>query len=183
MGDESELKDLAEGLLSKQRGAWDRLYSLTHLPILRMLRRALGDHGKAEDALQATFVTAIERVSSFNPGRSTPDAWIWGIARHKAQEVARSRRPRPVSVDSVDPASPAEGSAVGIDGELVSLALDQLEPRYAEVLRRKYIQGESLEEIAAGLHLKAATIGTLLHRGRERFKGAYERLRSKENAR
>jgi RNA polymerase sigma-70 factor, ECF subfamily len=180
MGDESELRELAAGLRSRQRGAWDRLYILTHLPILRMLRRMLRDDGKAEDALQSTYLTAIERIRDFDPNLGMVDSWLVGIARFKAKEAVRGPRSSPASVEVVDPGGPTEDSAV--DDEMVALALDQLEPRYAEVLRRKYIDGQTLEEIAAGLKLKATTVGTLLHRGKEKFKEAYGRLRSKENA-
>jgi RNA polymerase sigma-70 factor (ECF subfamily) len=181
MGDESELRELAAGLRSRQRGAWDRLYVLTHLPILRMLRRMLRDDGRAEDALQATFVTAIERIRDFDPKRGMVDSWLVGIARFKAKEAVRGPRALSVSVETVDPEGRSEISVV--DHEMVALALDHLDPRYAEVLRRKYIDGQTLEEIASDLKLKATTIGTLLHRGKEKFKEAYGRLRSKEKAR
>jgi len=75
-------------------------------------------------------------------------------------------------------AAAAAGDGAG-DRELVALALDRLEPRHAEVLRRKYVAGETLEAIARALGLRAATVGTLLHRGKERFREVYERLRAR----
>jgi RNA polymerase sigma-70 factor (ECF subfamily) len=185
MHDEPELKDLAAGIAAGRREAWERLYTLTHLPLLRLLRRLLRDEGRAEEALQASFVTAIERVSTFDPARGSPDAWLAGIARHKAQESFRAARPA-VSGLNGDVAAKAHhgggASGDGADGELVELALDGLEPRYAEVLRRKYLGGETIETIAHDLDLKPATVGTLLHRGKERFRSAYERLRFRAEA-
>ena len=121
------------------------------------------------------MIGRLERISRFDPGRGTPDAWLAGIARMKAQEMGRGQPVAVMDIDAMDPAAPP-GREGPVDGDLVGLALDRLEPRHAEVLRRKYIGGESIETIAGALGLKAATVGTLLHRGRERFKESYERL-------
>jgi RNA polymerase sigma-70 factor (ECF subfamily) len=179
MGHENGLAELTAGLRGKEAKAWERLYALTHLPLLRYLRRILRDHAMAEEALQATYVTAIERIAAFDAARGSVDAWLAGIARNKAHETVREHttilggEPLELAAPEADGDSTDGHSA---DGELVALALDQLEPRYAEVLRRKYLAEESLETIALGLSLKQATVGTLLHRGRERFREVYQRL-------
>ena len=67
------------------------------------------------------------------------------------------------------------------EAEAVALALDELEPRYAEVLRRKYLIGESIAQIARDLKLNPATVGTWLHRGREKFKASWLRLTQRAN--
>jgi RNA polymerase sigma-70 factor (ECF subfamily) len=177
MNDESELAAWTAELKAGQRAAWDRLYALTHLPLLRMLRRLLRDESHAEDALQAAFVTAIERIAAFDPALGSADAWLAGIARHKAQEARRSSRERGAAAGAADP--PAAPPDRGPDADLVALALDDIEPRHAEVLRRKYLEDESLETIAGALGLNVHTVGTLLHRGRERFREVYGRLKAK----
>src|SRR5262245_27545266 len=177
MRDENEIRDLGRALKARRAEAWERLYALTSLPLLRSLRRALGDPAAAEEALQAAFVTAIEMVDRFDPSKGSPDAWLHGIARNKALEAARARRGVPLD-DGLEAAAP-ESNGHGSEAELVTLVLDRLEPRYAEVLRRKYLAGEDLEQMARELKLKPATVGTLLHRGRERFREIYGRLQRK----
>ena len=181
MAQPDELATLAESLCAGQPEAWEKLYILTHLPLLRMLRRVLGNEVRAEEALQAAYVTAIEKINTFDAKRGAVDSWLAGIARRKGLELARSESRhggkamanavglRLVSAASGEPAQ---------DGELVELALDQLEPRYAEMLRRKYLKEQSIEEIAAELQLNPATVGTWLHRARERFREIYQRLQS-----
>ena len=178
MKDESELRDLGCALKARRAEAWERLYALTSLPLLRSLRRALGDPAAAEEALQAAFVTAIEMVDRFDPSKGSPDAWLHGIARNKALEAVRARRGVPLD-DGLEAVAPESSNGHGTDAELVTLVLDRLEPRYAEVLRRKYLAGEDLEQMARELKLKPATVGTLLHRGRERFREIYGRLQRK----
>lgn len=180
MNDGPELAELTAGVVGLRSDAWDRLYALTHLPLLRQLRRALSNDAQAEDALQNTYVTAVERIEQFDARRGSLDAWLAGIARNKARELSRQSRLTVFDPDAV------EGIEVPVaddpDAELVALALDRLEARYAEVLRRKYLAGESLEAIGESLGLKQATVGTLLHRGRQRFREAYERLLARSDA-
>jgi len=173
MSDEAELAGLTAELRAGRREAWGRLYTLTHLPLLRALRRLLRDDVRAEDALQATYVTAIERIARYDPGEGRVDAWLAGIARHKAQEAGREAHRRAAARAGAEPATITTGVFERPEAERVAQALDALEPCYAEVLRRKYIAGESLESIAGALGLKPATVGTWLHRGRERFREAY----------
>lgn len=178
MGEDRDLDDLTAGLRKRRPEAWERLYALTHLPLLRLLDRLLRDRSLAEETLQATYLTAIERIAGFDPGRGSVDAWLAGIARHKAQEAARERRRSPSEDGLARVAAPLNAplNGHGSEEELVALALDALEPRYAKVLRRKYLAEEALETIARDLKLKVATVGTLLHRGRERFREMYVRL-------
>jgi len=177
MHDEAELAGWTASLRAGRPEAWDRLYALTHLPLLRMLRRLLRDDARAEDALQSTYVTAIERIGSYDDALGAADAWLAGIARNKAHEAMRDARGRAPGAGTADPAGAAPDRAP--DADLVALALDGIEPRYAEVLRRKYLADEPIGAIAAGLGLNANTVGTLLSRGRERFREAYGRLRTK----
>lgn len=169
-----QLAAIAESLPAGGDEPWSRLYKLTHLPLLRMLRRALHDDLQAEEALQSTFVTAVQRIDSFDPAKGTIDAWLAGIARYKAMEVRRAGiRAAPLAMDPVDD-QPQEGDDV--DGELIDVALDQLEPRYAEVLRRKFVLEQPLAQMADELDLPQGTVGTLIYRGRRRFKEIYGRL-------
>ncbi len=170
-----ELEELTGGLVARAPEAWERLYNLTHIPLLRMLRRLTGDESAAEEALQATYLTAIERIGAFNPRKGAADAWLAGIARRKALEVRRNGRPGPQAIDP-----PSDPQKTWESNGRAAAVLDRLEPRYAEVLRRKYVEEQSLGRIARELGLKQATVGTLLHRGRARFRELYERMLERE---
>ncbi len=171
---EAEVEDLAVPLKAGAPWAWDRLYRLTRLPLLRFLMRRLRDSMRAEEALQETYLAAIAGIASFDSSRGSPDSWLCGIARNKARESFRARAAAPLGDDPEDrSADPAEARD---EAEAVGRALDEIEPRYAEVLRRKFIAGETLEAISDALGLKVATVGTLVHRGKDRFRAAYERL-------
>lgn len=183
MAQPDELATLTESLCAGQPEAWEKLYALTHLPLLRMLRRALGNEARAEEALQAAYVTAIEKIGAFDAERGAVDSWLAGIARRKGLELMRaeSRHSGKAMTNAMAVSLRLASATFGEpaqDGELVELALDQLEPRYAEMLRRKYLTEQSIETIAAELQLNPATVGTWLHRAREQFREIYQRLQS-----
>ena len=173
--DTQELAQLTDAVRAGKTEAWSKLYQMTHLPLLRLIQRLTGDPVKAEDLLHATYVTAIEHLHGYDPQKGTIDAWLVGVAKFKVLESRR--KPRHASLVS----EPMQGLHEGedLDREMIALALDQLEPRHAEVLRRKYLEDQSLAEIAEALETKEATVGTWLHRARAQFRAAYELLKQR----
>jgi RNA polymerase sigma-70 factor (ECF subfamily) len=61
-------------------------------------------------------------------------------------------------------------------GDLVRVALDNLPARYAAVLEWKYIEGESVREIAQRLELGQKAVESLLTRARGAFREAFAAL-------
>ena len=189
-GASGDIADLVEGLRGGRMETWGQLYRLTHLPLLRFLTARLGESADPalaalnEDLLQAIFVTAIENIGKFDPQKGTVDVWLVGIARNKVKEArgaAARDSVRQVAVSDVAEAADERqrGRTNGPGGSgpraAVLAALDELEPRYAEVLRRKYLLNQSLAEIAAALGFNLSTVGIWLYRGRDKFRQAYLR--------
>jgi hypothetical protein len=106
MSDEAELAGGAPG------GVGASLRPDPPSAIIRTLRRLLRNDLLAKDALQATYVTAIERIDRFDPAQGCMDAWLAGIARHKAQESHRESRPR---YDARGAAGPLSEPESGLD--------------------------------------------------------------------
>lgn len=98
--------------------------------VARFLRGMVGA-AAAEDALQETFLAALRAYPRFD-GRN-PRAWLLTIARNKAIDEVRRKRPEPLAdIDRI----PAGGS-VEPDGEALWAAVGSLAPkqRAAVVLR------------------------------------------------
>lgn len=142
----------------------ETLYEFVHY-------RVGGDRAAAEDLVQDTFLTAIDRLRAFD-GRSSLHGWLCGIARNKIR--AHRRRLRPVRMEDVLAEADPEIEAIllAIDREplpdavlereetkeLVGATLSSLPPDYREVLVAKYVEELSTAEIAAraGRNEKAA---------------------------
>lgn len=175
-------RDAAEGFFRLHLGS---LYEFVHY-------RVGGNRGIAEDLVQDTFLTALERLAAFD-GRASLHTWLCGIAKNKIR--AQRRRQRPVLIEDVlaeaDPEIEAILMAVDReplpDGvlereetkELVGATLSSLPPDYRDALLAKYVEELSTAEIAArtGKHEKAAE--STLQRARTAFGRVFTLLAKK----
>lgn len=165
-------REAAEGFFRRHLGA---LYEFVH-------HRVGGNRPTAEDLVQDTFLTALERLSAFD-GRSSLHTWLCGIAKNKIRTWRRQRRPMAME-DVLAEADPEiEAILMAIDSEplphevlareetkeLVGATLSSLPPDYREALVQKYVEDLSTPEMAArsGKHVKAAE--STLHRARLAF--------------
>lgn len=172
----------AEGFFTRHLNA---LYEFVHY-------RVGGNRVVTEDVVQDTFLTALERLASFD-GRSSLHSWLCGIAKNKIR--SERRRLRPVAMEDVlaeaDPEieaillsidrTPLPESALELaeTKELVGATLSSLPPEYKEALLQKYVEELSTAEIAArtGKHEKAAE--STLHRARLAFGRVFTLLAKK----
>ncbi|HEX6883102.1 MAG TPA: RNA polymerase sigma factor [Planctomycetota bacterium] len=154
-------REAAEGFFRRHLGA---LYEFVHY-------RVGGNRALAEDLVQDTFLTAIERLAAFD-GRSSLHTWLCGIARNKIR--AHRRRLKPALIEDVLAEADPEIEAIlmAIDREplpeaalereetreLVGATLSSLPPDYRDALVQKYVEELSTAEIAAraGKNEKAA---------------------------
>jgi RNA polymerase sigma-70 factor (ECF subfamily) len=139
------------------------------------LHRCGGSVQVAEDLTQDTFVAAI---SELKKGRrvAAPIAWIYGIARHKLLDYyRRQERAEPSLAFEADEL--ADDLAVPDDARargraVTALASVAASQRAALVLC--YVDGFSMAETAALLGKSVEAVESLLVRGRQSFKRAYE---------
>jgi RNA polymerase sigma-70 factor (ECF subfamily) len=132
--------------------------------VYRYCREALRDPVLAEDVHQQVFLAAFRDLAAFS-GRSSIRTWLFGIARHRVLDAAKSRRrarsrlERDDAVDVVDPAlSPGEW----LDDERLRSALigclAKLAPRVRTALLLRFQQGFSYEEMSAICRAKPGTL-------------------------
>jgi RNA polymerase sigma-70 factor, ECF subfamily len=164
------------GALGPDPDAFDRFYE-DALPRVYgyFLHRCGGSVPLAEDLTQETFLAAVAELKK---GRrvDAPMRWIYGIARHKLLDHYR-RRERVERAPALDP--DAELGAIELDEDaheardraVTALAAVAASQRAALVLC--YLDGFSVQEIAAALGKSAAAVHSLLERGRASFKSAY----------
>jgi len=165
-------REAAEGFFRHHLGT---LYEFVHY-------RVGGNRAVAEDVVQDTFLTAIERLSAFD-GRSSLHTWLCGIAKNKIRAERRRHRPVPIE-DLLEEADPEIGAILTAidreplpDGvlereetkELVGATLSSLPPDYRDALVRKYVDELSTAEIAARGGQSEKACESTLHRARLAF--------------
>lgn len=84
---------LMAGLRSRDQDSMARLYD-RHAPVVYAVAlRVLGDTGTAEEVLQDVFMQLWRKPDSFDASRGVLGAWLAVIARHRAVDYLRRRRP------------------------------------------------------------------------------------------
>lgn len=170
----------ASGKISPQE--FEELFLSTYPRLVSLLRRMLGDTGRAEELANEAFLklhnTALPRSARANiPGWLYRTAMNLGIddlrARNRhnrvAQEVSRA-----VSSSS----QPDNGLQIVLRTETqqrVRAALAQIKPQWAQILLLR-ASGYSYKEIACHLDIIPASIGTLLIRAEASFEKCYLEL-------
>jgi RNA polymerase sigma-70 factor (ECF subfamily) len=149
------------------------------------------DEDAAEEVVQATLAAAIAKLGTFR-GEAALFTWLCTFCRHEISAFYRrtGRDHAAVALAEDDPevsAALESLSAVSDAGpeaalrrdetaRLVHVLLDRLPPRYAAALEWKYIDGLSVNEIAARLELTSKAAESMLTRAREAFREGFATL-------
>jgi RNA polymerase sigma-70 factor, ECF subfamily len=169
-------------LLSRFRSgspcALERIFERYETPLFQFLVGILRDHHQAEDALQETFVRALERLDSVDPEHLR--GWLFTVAYHQAMLTRRQRKARLPSVHEhngtvTDPTpAPWLQAAAHDDARRLRELLEQLPASQREVIRQRIYEGKRFREIAAALNCPLNTALARMHEGLKRLRLLWE---------
>jgi RNA polymerase sigma-70 factor (ECF subfamily) len=154
---------------------FEALYRRTFPRVYAYVASMLRDRSAAEEVTAQAFERAYRKRSTYRAGRGSPEAWVFGIARHAAlDELRRLKRRAPLEADPEDltglaPDDHAEGV---VRRETVRAALAALDPRDRDLVALKFQAGLSNAEIARVLATSESNVGTKLHRTMEKLRRA-----------
>ena len=156
--------------------AFALLVSRYHRNLLNFIFRLVGDKAIVEDLGQEVFLNVFRALPEFDPCRGVPfTAWLFTIARNRCISEIRSRKERrfvDLEVIAELPVSSRSAEEILLAGErseALQDSLRQLPEQYRMPLLRS-LEGQSLEQIAAGLAISIGTVKSRLFRARERMK-------------
>ena len=154
--------ELIERAGAGDRSAFDKLYNRYSRPVFGLALRRLGDRGRAEDAVQETFVSVWRSARTYEPARGPGGPWLYGIARNAIVDRSRARHEPPV--EAPDEASlelgPEERAEQAWTQWHVHGALERLPEREREVIALAYWSELSQSEVAAQLGIPLGTVKT-----------------------
>lgn len=172
--------DPLEGLLAAiargDRTAFAELYAATSAQLLALLLRMLQRRDWAEEALQDCYVRIWQKSESYSPDRGAPLAWLTTIARYRALDLLRARRPedtessfagdRPSPMERADEGRTPEDHAVAHEGigRLDDCMRGLLEEQRQSVLLA-YYEGYTHSELARHLKAPMGTVKSWVRRG------------------
>jgi RNA polymerase sigma factor (sigma-70 family) len=162
-------RELAARVLETGDEAAFRVLYRRHTPRLwPLLLRMLGGTGAkadAEDAVQETWIRAVESLGSFR-WESAFSTWLTGIALNCARQTLRRRRRRGETttdglLERLDGDRPDPGRRLDLEG-----AISSLPDGYRAVLVLHDIEGFTHPEIAERLDIAVGTSRSQLHHAR-----------------
>jgi RNA polymerase sigma-70 factor (ECF subfamily) len=161
--DASVIAAIRSGDASAMAVLYDRYSSLVYSVALRIL----GDSGLSEDVLQDVFMQLWRRPETFDSSRGSLGPWLAVIARNRAIDALRKRRPENDVSDviiSVEPdlAGEAERSRAM---EKVRGALGTMPNAQRSALEMAFFEGLTHTEIAAKTGEPLGTIKTRIRAG------------------
>ena len=136
-------------------------------PLLRYVIHLLGDHDRARDIVQDTFVKLCHQPRTKVDGHVAE--WLFTVGRHAALDVVRKEgrmsrfaEGQAERLVAADP-TPAAQTETRESCQQVLALLPRLPTNQQEVVRLKFQEGFSYKEIAAITHLTMGNVGFLLH--------------------
>jgi RNA polymerase sigma-70 factor, ECF subfamily len=152
-----------------------RLFHQHARPLWCVAVAVLGRREGAEDILQESAITGLQKRSEFSPGTSFIH-WMGQIVRYTALNEGRRRRLRnAASVDSIgeprDRSLPPTASEEPFDDQTLA-ALATLEDTARMCLLMRTVLDMSYRQIAEALHLAEGTAMSHVHRSRQRMRAA-----------
>lgn len=139
------------------RAAFGELYLQFHRAVHGVLLSRV-PYVDAKDLVQETFATALARLAQLADPAAFP-GWLMSIARNKAVDHIRAKKPLD---ELVDVAVPAPRTAEVAE---VLAALRALPEAYRETLILRLVEGLTGPEIAEQTGLSAGSVRVNLHRG------------------
>jgi RNA polymerase sigma-70 factor, ECF subfamily len=152
--------DLASVVLAARRGdrdAFGELYRRFHRAVHGVVLSRV-PYGEAADLVQETFAIALERLPQLADAAAFP-GWLMSIARNKAIDHIRARKPVDELVDVPVPAPRSAEIAEALG------ALRDLPDAYRETLTMRLVEGLTGPEIAEQTGLAPGSVRVNLHRG------------------
>jgi RNA polymerase sigma-70 factor (ECF subfamily) len=147
--------------------AFDDLYQRHINRVYRYLLARVSNEQDAQDLTSQTFLAAMEGIQGYR-GTNPFAAWLLGIARHKAADHFRRKRPDVIleaAEHVVSAENPDEIIGRHLQMEQVSRKLQTLSPDRAEALTLRLFGGLEVGEIARLLGKSEASVRMLVFRG------------------
>lgn len=147
---------------------YDRHSARVHGLLMRLLR----SRARAEDVLQEVFWQVWTRAGRYDAARGEPVAWLIMMARSRALDELRARRPLPEAgadsrVDSGSVSADLERSELE---QLAAACLQSLPVDQKTAIQMAFHDGYTHEEIARRLDEPLGTIKTRIRLGMQKLR-------------
>ena len=174
-------KQLVSHILSGNEIAL-RMFYKTHSPkLVGFVRLGISNEKDVEEIVQDTFMATIEALRDFT-FKCTLSTFLCSIAKRKVVDHYRKKKlkrvlfsqfPQIESLLSIL-TTPEEKLDEKLLVEKIEQTFNKLAPRYKRILKLKYVEGFSVDEIARDLSVSFKSVESMLFRARKAFTVEYK---------
>ncbi|WP_353219182.1 sigma-70 family RNA polymerase sigma factor [Salinisphaera sp. S4-8] len=174
----AERDQLTEWLAATARGdeqAFQHLYAATSSQLYALLLRILRNPERAQDALQDAYVRVWQKADTYTPERGAPLTWLLSIARYRALDVLRRKRPEVAMPEEPDMVatlledeqslSPLEENENQQSLDAINVCLQTLQPQQRDSVLLAYYEGLTHQELSERLDAPLGTVKSWIRRG------------------
>ena len=157
--------------------AMSELYDRYARVVYAVALRVLQDNSAAEDVLQDIFLQLWRNPDAFDASRGSLAAWLAVVARHRAIDRLRKRKPEVDIEDCVIAGGPDLRDEIerSLVVEKVRAALTEMNPDQRYALELAYFQGLTHTEIAEKTGEPLGTIKTRIRSGLQQLRAKFAR--------
>ena len=181
---------LVKRLLRGDQASFTAFYNMYFPRIFRFCRLRIKNTEDCQDIVQQTMTNAMKSLASYR-GEASLQTWLCQIGRNEMSAWYKKTGKKLELNDSMDKTpgllaaiesrpSSITGQSVHASNdiltELVQTSLDNLPTSYGRVLEMKYVDGFSVNEIAAQMQMGEVAVQSLLARARTAFKTLFTDL-------
>lgn len=175
----ARLVGLMQATAARDEAAFKALYTATQAKLYGIVLRILGDRDMAAEILQEAYVKIWERAGDFDASRASPITWMATIARNRALDEARRRRPERDEGEDLDKLAaelphPLDGRERSEALANLLACLDGLERERRELVLLAYYRGLSRDALSRRFGRPVPTIKTLLYRSLAQLRGCLD---------
>jgi len=173
---EEPLEPLLAAVARGEQAAFAQLYARTSPHLFALLLRMLQRRDWAEEALQDCYVRIWQKSEGYDADRGAPMAWLMTIARYRALDLLRQRRPElnesdfdaeaPSPLEAEDPrAGPEDAAAAGEGLGRLEECMEGLGEEQRRSVLLAYYEGYTHTELARRLKAPIGTVKSWVRRG------------------
>ncbi|WP_370153046.1 MULTISPECIES: sigma-70 family RNA polymerase sigma factor [Pseudomonadota] len=181
MADPEQLARLLSATAGGDQRAFRHLYDASGPHLFGLLLRILKRRDWAEEALQDCFLKIWQKADTYSPEKGAPLTWLMTIARYRALDLLRMKRPEvELPEDGEDASMSFADESSGIDPEAGAVekegmgrlaeCMEGLQDEQRRSVLLAYYEGYTHQELARRLEAPLGTVKSWVRRGLQRLR-------------
>ena len=145
-------------------------------PVISMINHIINDSHTSEDVAQDVFLTAYKKLASFDSARSRFSTWLFTIARNKALNALKKKRPLvPKGLpERTDFSNPGEESAQREFFDKLDQTLEELPKGQKTAFILAEFEKLSYQEIAQIEGVRIGTVKSRINRAKKKLRMVFK---------